>query len=103
MAVAKKWYYILGVFSIVLGLISLRCEFYMHFLENRPTQTLEELGGYGLMMVLTELLVIGMSSVGVVLGLCALYKRAIIVGLTGLIINLAFLIKTIADFVSTGE
>jgi hypothetical protein len=73
----------------------------MRFLENKPIENLEGLGGYGLMMVLTMLLVIGMSSVGVVLGLCALYKRVIIVGLTGLIINSVFLIKTVADFVST--
>jgi len=69
----KKWYYVLGVLSIVLGLISLRCEFYLRFLENDPVRTLEELGGHGVATALVWFLIIGMSSVGAVLDFCALY------------------------------
>jgi hypothetical protein len=88
----------MGALSVVLGMISLWCQYYIRFLENDPIDTLEELGGHGMVQALIMFLIIGMSLVGAVLGLCALYKRAIVVGLTGLIMNLTFLIKTIADF-----
>jgi len=87
----------MGIVSVVFGVISLSCQYYRWFIENDPVNSLDALGGHALGMFLMSCLIIIASFIGVVFGSIALYRRAILGGAVGLIMNLILLIKAISD------
>jgi hypothetical protein len=88
MHTAKTAYHVIGIASIVMGIIAFGCDYYDGRLMADEINSLDELAGhtFGFMiMVYSE---IAISVIGCIVASVALYKRAFLAGGIGLGMNL---------------
>jgi len=96
----KIAYHIIGIVSIALGTISFYCRYYIWYLENIPVDILKTQMCCGMTEGVLALLISVISSIGAILGSIALFKKAVLEGIFGLTMNLAFLVYAIHELFS---
>jgi hypothetical protein len=96
MHTAKIACHVIGIVSVVIGIVAFGCDCCRGWLLADEFGTLDGLGAHVLAVMMTVYSEIAISFIGCIVASVALYKRAFLVGGIGLGMNLTLAARTLA-------